>query len=157
MSDTAPVVDCAQLESKYRLTETQFRELPRILCIGKDVGLLQSRCAVLAYGGYYADYALFHSASALLERVRFDLVILSLGLTDGEREYIRQKVVSTTTTVLKLREIVFPQALLCLVGELLGRVICPVVTGEGSLQSSEYLTTVDYHIGKQTFLPSVKD
>jgi hypothetical protein len=156
MSESAPVIDFAIAKSKSLLTEKQLRQPPRILCVGKDAGLLRSRCAVLAYGGYYADYALFHSASALLQRVRFDLVILSVVLTDGEGEYIR-RVFGAPTIVLKLREMVFPQALLCLVGELLRPVSCSIRTAEGSVQSSEYLPTVDHHTGKQPFLPSVKD
>jgi hypothetical protein len=156
MSETATVVDFAMLESKFRLTEKQHHERQRILCIGKDAGLLRSRCAVLAYGGYYADYALFHSPSALLQRVRCGLVILSAVLSDGEGEYIAE-IAGTSTTVVRLREIVFPQTLLCLVGELLRPVTRSIITAEGSVQSSEYLPTVDQYMGKQAFLTSNKD
>ena len=49
----------------------------RILCIGKDSGLLRSRCAVLTHAGYHAEAVMFAEAESLLRTAEFDLIILS--------------------------------------------------------------------------------
>ena len=50
---------------------------PRILCIGQDEPLLQSRCAVLASSGYEAFPVLIPDAFKIMAAIKFELVIMS--------------------------------------------------------------------------------
>jgi DNA-binding response OmpR family regulator len=83
----------------------------RILCIGKDPGLLRSRVAVLGHAGYDALDVLFEDADALLSLERFDLVILSAILTDEEKAHIRA-ITGSSTPILALKKLVFASELL---------------------------------------------
>ena len=49
----------------------------RLLCVGKDPDLLQTRCAVLSRYGYDAISATVADAEMLLHTEAFDLVIVS--------------------------------------------------------------------------------
>jgi DNA-binding response OmpR family regulator len=84
---------------------------PRILCIGKDSGLLRSRVAILEHAGYYALDVMVQDAGELLAQEQFDLIILSAILTDDEKNHIRS-LVSGTTPILALKKLVFASELL---------------------------------------------
>lgn len=83
----------------------------RILCIGKDPGLLRSRCAVLAHGGYDAQAVMFADADRLLREGSFDLVILSAILNDEERRQISAHV-GDPARILILKKLIFASELL---------------------------------------------
>jgi hypothetical protein len=82
-----------------------------ILCIGKDSGLLRSRCGVLEHAGYDAQAVMFHDAGSLLWSEKFDLIILSAILNDEERAYISQ-LVGPATPILTLKKLIFASELL---------------------------------------------
>ena len=96
----------------------------RILCIGKDPGLLRSRCAVLTHGGYDAQYVMFPDAERLLTREHFDLIILSAILTQEEKDQI-WTIVGDTPPILTLKKLVFASELLRDVEQRLGQVRQP--------------------------------
>ena len=83
----------------------------RILCIGKDPGLLRSRCAVLAHGGYDAQAVMFVDAESLLRTSSFDLIILSAILNDEERLQITA-LVGDPMRILILKKLIFASELL---------------------------------------------
>jgi hypothetical protein len=93
----------------------------RILCIGKDPGLLRSRCAVLGHGGYDAQYVMYPDAERLLTREAFDLIILSAILSQEEKDHI-WTIVGDTPPVLTLKKLVFASELLRDVERRLGKV-----------------------------------
>jgi hypothetical protein len=84
---------------------------PRILCIGKDSGLLRSRCAVLAHAGYDAQAVMFAEAKSLLQTAGFDLIILSAILTIEEKEEITA-FIGGTIPILALKKLTFASELL---------------------------------------------
>jgi DNA-binding response OmpR family regulator len=57
----------------------------RLLCAGKDIALLQKRCAVLRYSGYEVQAATLEEAETLLRNEAYDLVIISAQLSDWEK------------------------------------------------------------------------
>jgi hypothetical protein len=83
----------------------------RILCIGKDSGLLRSRRAILAHAGYDVQSVMFAKADTLLRTAEFDLFILSAILRDEERDHIAA-LVGGTTRILALRKLIFASELL---------------------------------------------
>jgi hypothetical protein len=83
----------------------------RILCIGKDSGLLRSRCAVLAHAGYHAEAVMFAEAENLLRTEEFDLIILSAILSSEEREHI-SAFIGNTVPILALKKLTFASELL---------------------------------------------
>ena len=83
----------------------------RILCIGKDSGLLRSRCAVLTHAGYHAEAVMFAEAESLLRTAEFDLIILSAILSSEEREQI-SAFVGGTVPILTLKKLTFASELL---------------------------------------------
>ncbi len=93
----------------------------RILCIGKDPGLLRSRVGVLTHAGYDALDVLFEDADALLGLERFDLIILSAILTDEEKAHIHD-IAGDSTPILALKKLVFASELLSDVENSLGTV-----------------------------------
>jgi hypothetical protein len=84
---------------------------PRILCIGKDSGLLRSRCAVLTHAGYQADAVMFAEAENLLQTAEFDLIILSAILSGEERDHI-SAFIGGTIPILALKKLTFASELL---------------------------------------------
>jgi hypothetical protein len=96
----------------------------RILCIGKDSGLLRSRCAVLAHGGYDAQYVMYPDAERLLTRESFNLIILSAILSQEEKDLI-WTIVGDTPPILTLKKLVFASELLKDVEQRVGRVSQP--------------------------------
>jgi DNA-binding response OmpR family regulator len=83
----------------------------RILCIGKDSGLLRSRCAVLEHAGYHAQAVMFAEAENLLRTEEFDLIILSAILSSEEREHISE-FIGGTVPILALKKLTFASELL---------------------------------------------
>ena len=83
----------------------------RLLCIGKDPGLLRSRRAVLVRAGYDAHDVMFYGADDLLRTERFELIILSAILTDEEKAHI-VKIMDGSTPILSLKNMVLADALL---------------------------------------------
>jgi hypothetical protein len=57
----------------------------RLLCVGKDLNLLRTRCAVLNQSGYDAQSAPVSEAELLLLTEKFDLIIVSAFLDDSEK------------------------------------------------------------------------
>jgi hypothetical protein len=57
----------------------------RLLCVGKDLALLRTRCAVLSQSGYDAQSATVPEAELLLLTEEFDLIIVSAFLDDSEK------------------------------------------------------------------------
>ena len=84
--------------------------LARLLCVGKDPELLRTRCAVLGSAGYNAKSAVLPEARTLLRTEKFDLVIVSAGLSDWERGSILSAAGKTPTYV--LTELTLPDDLL---------------------------------------------
>jgi hypothetical protein len=83
----------------------------RILCIGKDSGLLRSRCAVLTHAGYDAQAVIFCESESLLRTAEFDLLILSAILRDEEKNHIAA-LVGGTSLILALPKLIFASELL---------------------------------------------
>jgi DNA-binding response OmpR family regulator len=83
----------------------------RILCIGKDSGLLRSRCAVLTHAGYDAQAVMFDDAESLLRTEEFDLIILSAILSGEEKDHI-SAFVGSAAPILALKKLVFASELL---------------------------------------------
>ena len=96
----------------------------RILCIGKDSGLLRSRCAVLSHAGYDAQFVMYPDAEPLLTREPFDLIILSAILSQEEKDQI-WTIVGDTPPILTLKKLVFASELLRDVEQRLGQVRQP--------------------------------
>jgi hypothetical protein len=83
----------------------------RILCIGKDSGLLRSRCAILRHAGYDAQAVMFAEAESLLRAAEFDLIILSAILTGEERDQI-SGFIGDRVPILRLKKLIFATELL---------------------------------------------
>jgi hypothetical protein len=83
----------------------------RILCIGKDSGLLRSRCAVLSHAGYDAQATMYGDAEHLLRTQEFDLIILSAILNGEEKDHI-SAIVNGGTPILPLKKLIFASELL---------------------------------------------
>jgi hypothetical protein len=90
----------------------------KILCVEPDLGVLESRCAVLKTSGYDSTSALPHMAEIALRRQKIDLIVLS-GLSDSDLHRIVN--FSDGADVLILEELTMPSELLSLVGQRLNR------------------------------------
>jgi hypothetical protein len=90
----------------------------RLLCVGKDLELLQARCAALSQSGYDAKSAPVDEAEVLLRAEKFDLVIASAWLSEWDKSRIRLGAGATPTYVLTLA-----RDLLAQVEELLPQII----------------------------------
>jgi hypothetical protein len=81
----------------------------RLLCVGKQS--LELRCAVLATAGYDAKSADIAEAEVLLRTEKFDLIIVSAFLTQGEIDRVTSAAGETPTLVLEgiafARELLF--------------------------------------------------
>jgi hypothetical protein len=104
-------VDNATAREIISLEGYMLSNPPHILCIGKDSGLLRSRCAVLAHAGYDAQAVMFAEAETLLRTTEFDLIILSAILTNEERESI-SAFIGDTIPILVLKKLTFASELL---------------------------------------------
>jgi CheY-like chemotaxis protein len=72
----------------------------RLLCIGKELEVLHTRCAVLRRAGYDTRAATLAEAEALLRRQEVDAVIVSAWLSEWEKGRILSTAVNTPTLVL---------------------------------------------------------
>jgi hypothetical protein len=90
----------------------------KILCVEPNLGVLESRCAVLKTSGYDSMTALPHVAEIALRRQKFDLIVLS-RLGDSDLHRIIN--FSDGADVLVLAELTRPAELLSLVGQRLNR------------------------------------
>jgi hypothetical protein len=72
----------------------------RLLCVGKEVNLLQIRCAVLKSDGYDAESTTLAEAEILLRTEQFDLVIVSAFLSQEEKSRVMSAAESTPILVL---------------------------------------------------------
>jgi DNA-binding response OmpR family regulator len=72
----------------------------RLLCVGEDLKLLQTRCAVLERSGYHAQSAVLPEAEDLLRSQEFDLLIVSAWLPEWEKAKILTTAGKTPTLML---------------------------------------------------------
>ena len=73
---------------------------PKVLCAGPDLWLLKTRCAILARNGYDASAANLAETAVLLRTAKYDLIIISAGLTDSELRPLLAAAGTTPTYVL---------------------------------------------------------
>ena len=73
---------------------------PRLLCVGPDSGLLETRCAVLRYSGYEVQAATLAEAETFLRDELYDLVIISALLTELDEARILSATARTPAYVL---------------------------------------------------------
>jgi DNA-binding response OmpR family regulator len=90
----------------------------RILTVGIDVDLLTTRQAVLTSRGYESLIATPEDVDEKLRSGRFDLVILSVMLSQEEKRVIQAKL-PAGTRALVLESLVWPNELLRMVDEAL--------------------------------------
>jgi hypothetical protein len=88
----------------------------RILSIGIDASALETRCEVLKTAGYEAQCAVSEEAEDVLKTERFNLVILSVFLTEDDKALFAQ-LAGDEAKVLRLETLVMPNELLQLVRE----------------------------------------
>jgi DNA-binding response OmpR family regulator len=91
----------------------------RVLTVGIDVGLLATRQALFASRGYNSLIATPEDVDERLQSGRFDLVILSVMLSQEEKRHIQAKL-PAGTRALVLKTLVWPNELLRKVAEALG-------------------------------------
>jgi hypothetical protein len=72
----------------------------RLLCIGKELESLQTRCAVLSHSGYDAQSATLPEAEILFRTKEFDLIIVSAWLNEWEKGRILSAAGKTSSLVL---------------------------------------------------------
>jgi DNA-binding response OmpR family regulator len=89
----------------------------RLLCVGKELELLQTRCAVLNQSGYDTLAATLPEAESILRVSKFDLVIVSAWLSEWERGRILAA--AGKTPALVLTEVTLAKELLAQVERLL--------------------------------------
>ncbi len=84
---------------------------PRILCVEKDMPLVETRCSVLKQAGYDASGAALAEAEILLRNQAFNLIILSATLNHEEKHRI-MTAAGGKTKILPLSELTMPLELL---------------------------------------------
>jgi DNA-binding response OmpR family regulator len=91
----------------------------RILSVGTDLALLNTRQAVLASYGYDSLTATPEDFDEKLNSGRFDLVILSVMLSEQDKRDMQAKLPAGTRTLV-LVSLMYPDELLQLVADALG-------------------------------------
>jgi DNA-binding response OmpR family regulator len=91
----------------------------RVLSVGIDVGLLTTRQALLASQGYDSEITTPTDIDEKLRSGTFDLVILSVMLSQEDKRLIQTKL-PAGTRVLVLESLVWPEELLRMVAGALG-------------------------------------
>jgi hypothetical protein len=91
----------------------------RVLSVGIDEGLLKTRQALLASRGYDSQIATPEDVNEKLRSGTFDLVILSVVLSQEEKLLIQAKLPAGTRPLV-LETLVWPEELLRMVAEALG-------------------------------------
>jgi DNA-binding response OmpR family regulator len=81
----------------------------QILCVEGDRRLLETRCALLKFGGCATSAESAQLAESLLHNRHFDLVVLSSDLTDLERRRVSAE--AREIPVLQLHGFTSPQEL----------------------------------------------
>jgi DNA-binding response OmpR family regulator len=74
--------------------------MPRLLCVGNDPELLQTRCAVLNHAGYNTQAVVLEEAESLMRMSEFDLAVVSAWLSDEEKGRILSAAGETPILVL---------------------------------------------------------
>jgi DNA-binding response OmpR family regulator len=92
---------------------------PRVLAVGVDLNLLQTRQALLSWRGYDSAFATPGDIDEALAAGRYDLVILSVMLGAEQRARIQCKL-PAGTKVLSLHYLVQPHELFEMVATVLG-------------------------------------
>ena len=96
----------------YSLSESAVTDkMKKILCIGIESDHLHLRCEVLSKSGYEARWASFCEAERLLSREIFDLLVLSVDLSEQQRSQILE-FVGGRMAILEIYGTIFPQELL---------------------------------------------
>jgi CheY-like chemotaxis protein len=90
----------------------------RVLVVGIDVDLLMIRQVLLTSWGYDSLIATPEDVDEKLQSGRFDLVILSVMLSQEEKRRIQAKLPAGIRT-LALRTLIWPEELRCAVAEAL--------------------------------------
>jgi DNA-binding response OmpR family regulator len=90
----------------------------RVLCVGLDADFLKTRQALLSASGYDSATARPPDVDEKLLSGSFDLVILSVMLSEEEKHHIQSQI-PAGTRVLVLRTLVWPKELLTLVADAL--------------------------------------
>jgi hypothetical protein len=107
--------------SPSNLNRTEHFTMPtrpaRLLCVGKELELLQTRCAVLNQFGCDTLAATLTEAESILRTSTFDLVIVSAWLSEWERSRILAA--ARETPALVLTEVTLAEDLLAQVEQLL--------------------------------------
>jgi hypothetical protein len=93
--------------------------LYRVLFVGIDVGLLEARQRLFASRGYDSRVATPWDIDEKLQFGGFDLVILSVMLSQEEKRQIQAKLPAGTRQLV-LKTLVWPEELLIMVAEALG-------------------------------------
>jgi hypothetical protein len=89
----------------------------RILCLGRDVTLQETRCAVLIQSGYNAQAASIPEGYQQL-RDGFDLVVVSTRLLEQNGdEFLRT--LPSETPILEIKAFLYPREMLAAVADLL--------------------------------------
>ena|ERR1700761_2586568 len=83
----------------------------RILCIGKDSGVLRSRCDLLESAGFTAESFIYPDGMERLQQEQFDLILLSAILSEEERNEIRT-IVGTAAPILVVPKTIMASSLL---------------------------------------------
>jgi DNA-binding response OmpR family regulator len=91
----------------------------RVLTVGTDVTLLTTRQALLASGGYESLIATPEDFDEKLNSGKFDLVILSVMLSQEDRGHILAKLPAGTRPLV-LETLAWPDELLRMMAEALG-------------------------------------
>ena len=91
----------------------------RVLSVGIDEGLLKTRQVLLASRGYDSQIATPEDVNEKLRSGTFDLVILSVVLSQEEKLLIQAKLPAGTRPLV-LETLVWPEELLRMVAEALG-------------------------------------
>jgi DNA-binding response OmpR family regulator len=73
----------------------------RLLCVGKDLDHLRTRCAVLSQSGYDAQSATVAEAELILLTEDFDLIIVSAFLDEWEKDRVLSAAGKVPTLVLR--------------------------------------------------------
>jgi hypothetical protein len=101
-----------------RMDATSNSGAAKILCIERDVAVLQGRCSVLKYAGYDASSGSPKLAEVLLRSQNFDLIVLS---SLSEFDLLRIINLVDGAEVLVLDGLTLPSELLFLVAQRLNR------------------------------------
>jgi DNA-binding response OmpR family regulator len=97
----------------------------RVLTVGIDMGLLSTRQALLASRGYDPVIATPNDVDEKLNSGTFDLVVLSVMLSQEDKRLIQAKL-PAGTRVLALQTLAWPRELLQMVAETLAPIEHPL-------------------------------